>query len=464
MIAQNERQRTRRVWLGVLAGLVVIGAFLGSYYLYLKHSFRGGPAWLVRLMGEEAPVFVPDPELLQGLQAAPLERNAARPVGEWPQWRGPNRDGVSAETGLLKEWPEGGPRKVWEAKGGEGYSSFAVAGGKVYTLLQDGDNETVVCWDAATGKEVWRFGYPCRYENSWGSGPRSTPAVHDGLVYTVGATGIFHCLKADTGAKVWRHDLLDEFKAENLQWGVSFSPLIEGDLVLTNPGGPDGNSIAAFDRKTGRLIWKALDDPAGYSSPVAATLAGVRQVLFFTARGLVSVSPADGKELWRYDWTTEYDANIATPIVVDDYVFISSGYGRGAAVLKVESADGGLRARRVYQTNQMANHFSTSVYYREHLYGFTDPGILVCMEFRTGKVRWKERGFDKGSLTIADGHLFILGEQGTLALAEATPEAYREKSRCQPFQGKCWTVPVLCNGRLYLRDEAKVLCLEVRAP
>src|SRR5262249_34699739 len=153
-----------------------------------------------------------------------------------------------------------------------------------------------------------------------------------------------HCLKADTGAKLWRHDLLEEFKAENLQWGVAFSPLIEGDLVYTNPGGANGNSIAAFDKKTGKLVWKALDDEAGYSSPVAATIAGVRQVVFFTAAGLVGVAPKDGKELWRYPWETSFDCNIATPIVVEDYVFISSGYGKGAAVVKVEADGGSLKA------------------------------------------------------------------------------------------------------------------------
>jgi outer membrane protein assembly factor BamB len=451
MIAQNGRQRTARAYLWLLVGLVGAFGLLTGYHLLFSERFRF------------------DPLQMQALQAAPLQsgtadRRDAGPTaaGDWPQWRGPNRDGVSGETGLLTRWPAGGPKKLWEAKGGGGYSSFAVAAGKVYTILQDDDKEAVVCWQADTGKELWRFRYPAQYENDFGSGPRSTPSVDGDRVYAVGATGIFHCLKADTGAKLWRHDLLEEFKAENLQWGVAFSPLVEGDLVFTNPGGPNGNSVAAFDKKTGKLAWKALGDQAGYSSPVAATIAGVRQVVFFTASGLVGVAPKDGQALWRYPWETSFDCNIATPIVVEDYVFLSSGYGKGAAVVKVEADGGGLKARRVYETTKMCNHFSTCVLYKEHLYGFTDPGILTCMEFRTGKVRWQERGFKKGSLTLADGHLIILGEEGLLALAEATPQEYREKGRVQVFEGKCWTVPVLANGKLYLRDETTVKCLELK--
>lgn len=446
MIALKERQRVGRTYLWLLAGVAALFVLLTAYHYFFSQR------------------FVADPALLQELQAASLGKGNAKAAGatDWPQWRGPNRDGISAETGLLKEWPKAGPTKVWEAKGGLGYSSFAVASGKVCTILQDGDDEAIVCWDADTGKEKWRFKYSCKYENSFGSGPRSTPTMDGDLVYVVGATGIFHCLKADTGEKVWRHDLLEEFKAENLQWGVSFSPLIEGDLVLTNPGGPNGNSLAAFERKSGKLVWKALDDIAGYSSPVAADLAGARQVLFFTGAALVGVTPKEGKELWRYPWETSYDCNIATPIVLDDYVFISSGYGKGAALLKIEKDGSGLKAKRVYETSKMANHFSSCVLYKEHLYGFSDPGVLVCLEFRTGKVVWSERGFNKGSLLIADGHLIILGEKGILALAEATPAGYREKSRCQPFQNKCWTMPVLANGKLYLRDESMIQCLDVK--
>jgi outer membrane protein assembly factor BamB len=421
-----------------------------------------------------------DPSLLRDLSFASLDPNAeatsqlndavrlaerpllANPRGDWPQWRGPNRDGLSTETGLRTDWPKEGPKVLWEAPLGGGYGCPAVVGKRVVTLTQERDDEAVVCRDTETGRELWQLRYPCKYLNDFGPGPRATPTVDGDFVYTVGATGILHCLKLETGDKVWRHNLLEEFHAPNLRWGVSFSPLVEGDLLLTMPGGPGGDSLAAFHKKTGELVWKTGSDPAGYGSPVACTAAGVRQVLFFTGTGLVSVAPDSGKVYWSFPWETSFGCNVATPIVRGDYVFLSSGYGKGCALLKVEAKDGGaLGARAVYETNQMCNHFASSVLYMDHLYGFNES-TLTCMEFRTGQVVWTERGFKKGSLLIADGHLIILGENGRLALAEATPAGYREKAAFRPFRTKCWTVPVLAQGRLYIRDEERLLCLDVK--
>ncbi|MCS6851212.1 MAG: PQQ-like beta-propeller repeat protein [Gemmataceae bacterium] len=404
-----------------------------------------------------------DPVLMGELQNAVLAAPVAAESNDWPQWRGPRRDGLSLETGLLDRWPEAGPKLVWQAPVGAGYSALAVADGRAITLFQDGDSEAVVCWDAETGKERWRFRYPCRYVNDFGNGPRSTPTISGDLIFAVGATGMMHCLKADTGEKVWVRDLLRDFGAENLQWGVSFSPLVEGGLVYTNPGGPNGRSLAAFHKADGKLAWAALDDVAGYSSPIAVTAAGKRQVVFFTGKRLVGVDPVTGSLLWSYPWETDYDANIATPIAVGDYLFISSGYDRGCALLKVVAEQGTFRIQRVYENTHMRNHFASCVYYNEHLYGF-DEATLTCMEFRSGTVRWRERGFRKGSLTIADGKLFVLSENGRLALADASPEAYRERSSYRFSHGKCWTVPVLCRGKLYLRDEEKVVCLDVKKP
>jgi hypothetical protein len=445
MVTSGERQRAGRPRVWILAGLVVaMAAVVGYRYLKPQPSYS-------------------DPDRLKKLQSAQLASHEGDLLsGEWPQWRGPRRDGISTETGILTEWPTKGPKLLWKAPIGDGYSSLAVAGGKVYTIFQDGDDETVGCWDAETGEQRWRFHYPCKYENSYGSGPRSTPTVDGDHVYTVGATGIFHCLKAASGEKVWRHDLLEEFNAANLQWGVSFSPLIDGNLVYTNPGGPQGGSLAAFDKQDGKLVWKALDEVTGYSSPVTSMAAGRRQVIFFTGKSLVSVSPDEGRLYWRYPWETSFDCNVATPIVAGDYVFISSNYDKGCALLEI-SADGsaGLQAKAVYENTQMRNHFSSSVLYKDHLYGF-DDAVLICMHFRTGKVKWKEKGFKKGSLLVADGHLIILGETGRLALAVATPERYREKAAFKISDTKCWVVPVLAKGRLYVRDEKQIVCLELR--
>jgi outer membrane protein assembly factor BamB len=421
-----------------------------------------------------------DPERMAKLSDAKLSLFEAASAGrdDWPQWRGPNRDGLSPATGLLAAWPPEGPRVVWKTHIGRGFSSIVIVGGRLYTMEEEppietlgtstpkASHEAVVCLDAKTGKEIWRFRYPNRYQERFGSGPRSTPAVDGDFVFAVGPTGILHCLRADTGEKVWRHDLVEEFHGRKMQYGVSFSPLIDGDLVYTMPGGADGNSIAAFDKRTGALAWKTLHDPIGYSSPVAVTAAGVRQILFFTNSALVSVSPKDGNQFWRYPWNTTDGFNIATPVAFGNYVFISSGYGKGCALLEVMAeADGSLRASRVYEHNRMRNHFASSARLGEYLYGF-DMTDLVCMQVRTGAIVWREKGyrsFGKGSLLIADDWLFILGEHGTLTLAGATPEGYQPKASFRVSENKCWTAPVVAGGKLYVRDESQIVCMDLRA-
>jgi outer membrane protein assembly factor BamB len=425
---------------------------------------------VLQLVGRRV-IFRSDEAEMDLLEKANLNALDARkePSSEWPQWRGPRRDGVSTETGLMTVWPKSGLKEIWRTPKQSptpGYSCLAISDGRVFTLLAERkegqQHEAVVCWDAANGEELWRVSYPCTYDFAYGSGPRSTPTVEGEYVYAVGATGVFLCLKAKTGDEVWKHELLSEFGAENLTWGMSFSPLIDGDLVYTNPGGPDGNSLAAFHKRSGKLVWKALDDKAGYSSPIAITTGGVRQIIFFTGKALVSVSPSSGKLYWCYPWKTRYDCNIATPISVGDYLFISSGYNKGCALLRVSKDQSGMpQVKMVYESNQMCNHFSSCVYDKEHLYGFNDA-LLTCMEFRTGRVVWTHDGFKKGSLTIADGHLIILSEDGRLAIAEATPEGYREISSSQIGEGTCWTVPVVAGGRLYVRDEKRIVCLGLK--
>jgi outer membrane protein assembly factor BamB len=439
----------------ILVGFVLLGGGFAVYQYFQK----------LRVVQDEA--------LVQELaEARIIEEEADASSGDWPQWRGPRRDGVSLEKGLLTWWPEDGPKKLWEANTGYGYSSVAVAGGRAITIVQEGDREAVVSWDADTGKEQWCYRYPARYDNNQGSGPRSTPTIDGDHVYTVGGTGILNCIQSATGKKVWSHDLLAEFKAHNLQWGVSFSPLIEGDLVLTNPGGPNGKSIVAFNKKTGDVAWKSGDDMAGYSSPIALTAAGERQVIFFTAAGLVGLSPTDGKSLWRYAWRNGTNVNAATPIVFRaavgndtfDYVFASSNYSKGAVLLKL-LPDGarGIKVERVYETKQMQNHFSSSVRLGQYIYGFNETR-LACMDLLTGKTTWQQRGFDKGSLTIADGRLIILGEHGKLALAEADPKKYQELASFQFSNALCWSVPMVANGKLYARDQELIVCYDLRNP
>jgi outer membrane protein assembly factor BamB len=446
--------RKRRLLAAVVLGVLIVG---------------GGAAVLSKLDLERRRV---DQERMGRLAAAELPSVDCGPAQaeDWPQWRGPGRDGLSRESGLLTSWPAKGPAVVWKAPSGRGFSSVAIAQGRLFTMEEEAGqgsaprHEAVVCRDARSGLEIWRFHYPNEYFERFGSGPRSTPAVDGNLVFAVGPTGIFHCLRADTGAKVWRYDLGDELQGREVRYGMSFSPLVEGDLVYATPGGPDGHCVLALEKHTGRVVWRALDDPMGYSSPIIATLAGVRQLLVFTNTALVSLSPTSGKVYWRYPWETNNGFNIATPLAFGSYVFISSAYRKGCALLEVTAeVDGALRPHRVYEHNRMRNYFSSSVRWGEHIYGF-DEMDLVCMNVRTGAVVWREKGarsFRKGSLLVAAGHLIVLGEEGLLALAEATPAGYREKARCRVSENKCWTVPVLVGGRLYVRDESQLLCLDL---
>lgn len=441
------RQGRLALWSGI--GLLLLFGFLAGYdYYLLNHS---------------PTEYVADSKLLEELQTSQLHEVApqAASIGDWPQWRGPRRDGVSLETGLLTSWPAEGLRVLWRTPCGEGYSALAIARGRAFTLSREEDHEVILCLDDATGKELWRHAYPAPCKLPYGNGPRSTPTIDDDRVYSVGATGILHCLRAANGEVVWREDLLQAFNADNLIRGTSSSTLVEGDLLLTNPGGPGGNSIVALDKRTGDKIWGALDDPPSYSSPIALTAAGVRQLIFFTGDGLVGLAPVDGTLLWRFPWLTHEGTHIATPIARDNYVFFSSGYQKGGALLKLVPDGQGVRAERVYQTRAMSNHFSTCVLYREHLYGCTEAGFLTCMNFRTGEVTWRVRGYGKGTALAADGHLVVLAETGRkLALIEANPERYTEKGLCRIPEQRCWTVPTLAHGRLYVRLEEEIICFD----
>jgi outer membrane protein assembly factor BamB len=353
---------------------------------------------------------------------------------------------------------------LWEAKVGEGYASVAVSKGRVFAFFQDGEDETLVAWNAETGKELWRFGFPCRYMNNFGNGPRSTPTVEDDFIYILGAKGTLHCVKIDDGKPVWKKELLEEFGAKNLEWGVSYSPLVEGDRLFVMPGGPNGQALVALDKKTGAVLWQKYDDPASYASPTPATLVGVRQILFLTGSRLVSVVPETGAELWSYPWPIQQQANIASPLVVEEYVFLSSFYGKGCAVIKAEKSGDHWQPSLVYKNKRMRNHIATSVRHGDYLYGFDDKR-LKCMNFRTGEVMWEQEGFDKGSVVGFGDHLIIYGANGILALAEANPKEYVEKASFESSQQgrSCWSVPVLANGRLYVRDQERLVCLDVRA-
>lgn len=399
-----------------------------------------------------------------------VEEEPVPASADWPQWRGPHRDGVVRTANLNTDWPSDGPPLLWKKDIPLGYSSFAVKDGRLYSLFQQGDKEVVGCWRVQDGEEVWRHEYDCHANVRDYPGPRSTPTLDGDRLYTVGSDGTLLCLDAATGSPHWQKDLLHEFQASPPKWGVAFSPLIDGDLLFTSPGGPNGNSLAAFNKITGELVWKRLDDIAGYSSPIAVTIAGTRQILFFMGDALVAVRPGDGELCWRYPWETFADVNAATPLVfqarhgdqIHDYVFISSGYDRGCAVLKiVPTKAGGFHARKVYSGKQMCSHFASPVRRGEYLYGI-DNARLACLDLRTGKVMWTRPGCNKGSLLRANDSLIVLGEDGRLWLLDASPEKHEPRADARPLRGgRCWTMPVLAEGKLFLRNERQMQCLDL---
>lgn len=384
----------------------------------------------------------------------------AQTGGNWPQWRGPNRDGISKETGLLKQWPAEGPPLVWKATGaGRGYSSFAVSDGRLFTMGLRGDREYVIAFDVATGKEAWATPDGTAYRDSRGDGPRGTPTVDGNNLYALGGNGDLSCLDAKTGRIVWAMNVLTKFGGENTNWGISESPLVIDDKLLVNAGGP-GASIVALNKKDGSLIWKSQSDKAGYSSGMPVQMGNTTQVVFFTHRRAVGLDLKDGKLLWEYARPANDVANVATPVVRGNRVFISSDYGTGAGLIEIK-ADG--KAQEVYFTKEMRNHHSSSILIEDHLYGFSG-GILTAMRFDTGEVAWKDRSVGKGSLVYADGNLYALSENGVVGLIEATPTGYREKGRFRIRQDSLptWTHPIIAGGRLYLRDQDTIYAYDVR--
>ncbi|HEX6715520.1 MAG TPA: PQQ-binding-like beta-propeller repeat protein [Pyrinomonadaceae bacterium] len=394
--------------------------------------------------------------LLAMVQAA-----AAQSAANWPQWRGPNRDGISKETGLLKQWPTEGPPLVWKASGaGRGYSSFAVVNGKLYTMGLRGDREFVIAIDTATGKEVWATPHGSAFHNDRGDGPRGTPTIDGDRLYALGGNGDLSALDARTGKIIWSKNILKEFGGRNITWGISESPLVLGNKVLVNAGGREA-SIVALNKADGSVIWKSQSDAPGYSSAMPMEVNGTTQVVFFTADRAVGLDANNGRLLWDYARPSNDTANVATPIVRANRVFISSDYGTGGGVVEIKPDN---KAQEIWFSKDMRNHHSSSVLVGDYLYGFSSS-ILTAIKFDTGEIAWRDRSVGKGSLVYADGNLYCFSENGVVGLVEATQTGYKEKGRFRIQQGSLptWTHPVVAGGRLYLRDQDTIYAFDVRA-
>lgn len=401
------------------------------------------------------------PTLLLSLVLTPLVATASpSPApGDWPEWRGPKRDGISTESGWSTDWPKSGPKVLWTADVGVGFSACAVADGRVYTMGNIDDVDHVWCLDEATGKVEWKHTYPCK-KGSY-PGTRVTPTVDDGLVYTLSRYGDLFCLDARSGDVKWKTNIMKEHGVEQTKydWGLSCSPLILGEKLIVDAG-----RTLAFHKKSGKPIWTSGSDKAGFSSPTTMEIGGRTYITSYTAFGLVLVDAENGKELARYRWKTSYEINSATPIPSGDKIFISSGYGKGCALLRVNGGE----LELVYENRDMRNHVNSCVLYEGHLYGFDGQqgsrGGLVCMKYDTGEVVWEEKGLRVGALMVADGKLVAMLDKGELLVAEASPKGYSQLARAQVLENRCWTYPVLANGRIYCRNndrDVKLVCLDV---
>jgi len=373
---------------------------------------------------------------------------------DWYRWRGPDLNGISKETGWNAQWPAEGPKQLWKASVGTGFSSFSVSDGRVYTMGNANNTDSAFCLDARTGKVLWQHSYPCPLDpKNFEGGPCATPTVADGRVYTFSRKGDLFCLDTAKGSVLWSKNLNRELGLEIPTWGCASSVLVEGNLVVVNMG----SAGVALDWKSGKVVWVSDKSPGAYATPVPLTIGGDRCLAILSRQSLVAVKAAGGQAVWSYPWKTEYDVNSADPVVGGDQVFISGGYNHGGAVLKLS----GQAPEKVWENKNMRNHFNTCVLWQGYLYGPDDSG-LRCLAFDTGDLRWTYGALGKGSLMIADGKLVALSEKGELIIAEPAAAEFKPISRAKVLTGKCWTMPVLSNGHIYCRNAVgDVVCLDV---
>lgn len=390
--------------------------------------------------------------------AAPLSAN------DWPQWLGPKRTGESTETGWRTDWSSNPPKELWRARVGLGFSSTAVADGRLFTLGHADGNEVITCLDAATGKEQWTVEYKCdKIARFYEGGSSSTPTIDGDRAYVVGKEGQFHCLDVKTGEKVWYHDLREVLGTKTPEWGFACSPLILSDRVIVQAGG-----VAAFNKKTGERVWVSDQRfSPGYGSPVAFDFNGKTMLAALNNDALIIVDASDGSVKATTRWKTRFATSASTPIVVGDQIFISTGYEEGCGLFRFT----GDALEEIYRNEDMANHMNNCMLHEGKLYGFDGnahrgprPAALKCIDFKTGKVHWSQDGLGCGALTLVDGKLLVMSEKGDLILAAASPDGYKELGRVdRAVPGKVWTIPVLSNGRIYCRSSpGNLVCYEVK--
>lgn len=400
--------------------------------------------------------------LVYSLSTASLLR-----AGEWPQILGPNRNGVAEGESIAGSWPKSGPRTVWQREVGSGFSGIAVADGKAVLFHRVDDEELVEAMDAATGEVLWKAGRPTSFSTPYSpdDGPRSTPVIHKGTVYVFGAQGVLRCLQLESGKEVWSRETHREFKAPEGYFGAGSTPIVEGDKLVVNVGSRDGAGIVAFDRATGRTRWKATDEFASYSSPVAATIDGVRHLIFITRMKTVSLNPQDGRIRFEYPFGRRGPTvNGASPVVVDGHLFTTAHYGVGAVWAKLGKGS----AETIWSSDEiLSSHYATPIAHEGKLYGIhgqerLDEPILRCIDPATRTVHWSKPGIGYGSIIKADGKLLFVTTEGDLVLIEPNSERYKELARAKLLRTATRALPALANGLLYVRGAGTLKCVDLR--
>lgn len=384
--------------------------------------------------------------------------SSAALAADWPQWRGPNADGISPETGINKDWKANAPKQLWKVDlSDDGYAGPAVANGHVFIVDHKDKNDVVRCFDLTKGEETWKFAYPNPSGKNYGWS-RSTPAIDGGKVYVMSDQAQVYCVDEKTGEKVWATDLAKEVGAKPPQWKFAGSPVIDGNSVLVAAAGKNA-AVAALDKSTGKVQWSGGPSTSGgYSTPVVATIDGKKQIVVFAGTALVGLDEK-GQTLWQFPWQTQYDVNAATPIVIGDSIFISSGYGHGCALVEVK----GDKATKAWENNQMQCHFSTPICYKGNIYGATDSGEFICLDPKTGKSLWRQKGFEKGAAVGIDGVAIAMnGGGGDVVMIELSPDGYKELGRLKPLGGQSWTAPIVADGKLIVRNTKAMACLEIK--
>jgi len=390
--------------------------------------------------------------------AASAKEAPKRATG-WPQFRGPDANSISPETGINKDWANKPPKVLWKVPMSDGgFAGPSVASGMVFIIDHKGSTDIIRAINIQTGRNVWTFEYPDSPRGNYGFA-RATPVVAGGGLYTMSRLGVLHCLFVKSGRKAWSRNVVKDFRGRLPKWQMAVSPFIDGNKLIVVPGGPNA-CVAALDRKTGKTIWKGGgSDVAGYATPVKATIGGKKQYVVFTARHVIGVDATSGRLLWKHPWKTNYDVNAATPIVHNDHVFITSGYRHGCALLKVS----GRRATPVWQNKTIQSHFNSPLLFDGHIYGSTDPNRLACIELKTGDTKWSHRGVGKGGIIGVDGALITLdGSSGTVTLVEMTPKGYKALGSIRPLGGQSWTAPIVAEGKLIIRNKQAIACIDLK--